>query len=147
MIPTTEAEMTDLFRSAIVNMTPRLIYQGGESWKPYDRHVSAPSCTRRFRLIWRAANYFESGIFTPQVVETEAELSVRTDYAGQHERLNHIVIDDYHQLHETLGRLKAPNTGVMWVRALEPRFFYNDEEDDVFQVDHTYVVRYLRDRR
>lgn len=146
MTPTTTDALTDLFRAAIVSITPTIVYKGAEEWKPYDREVSGPSTTRRFRIGWSAGSIFTPGIYTNGVVETTAECRIRTDYAGDHNEMQHAIIEDYHQLCERLASLKGPSNGLMLVERDRLIFRDGDEDSDVVQVDHTFQVRYLRAR-
>lgn len=148
MIATNEETLTELFTAAIVGMTPRLQYKGAESWKPYERENSGPSRTRHFRMVWVAGNIQPRGTLAGNIIEHYATLRVRTDYAGEHAKQQHIIIDDFHQLGDVLSALKSTDNGVVLVERIEPRerrgFF---DENDVVRVDHTYRVRFLRNIR
>ena len=145
MIATNEDSLTELFTTAIVGLTPRLTYKGAEEWRPYDRAVSGPSRTRRFRLIWGAPNLQPRAGMAGQIIEHVAEMRVRTDYAGEHAQQQFIIIDDFHQLGDTLTALKASDNGVQLVTRLriEQRVGKTDT-DDVVQIDHVFAVRFMR---
>ena len=145
MIATTEESLTELFTDAIIALTPRLTFKGGELWKAYNREVSGPSTTRRFRLVWEAGNIFPGGAMAGDVFEHAALLRVRTDYAGEHAAQQHIMIDDFHQLGDALTATKATDNGVMLVTRLrvEERVG-NTDDTDVVQIDHVYQVRFMR---
>jgi len=146
MIGTTTDVLTDLFRGAIIAITPRIMFKGAEGWKPYGRETSTIGPTRTFRFGWSAGNIHVPGIFTDGVVEMDAEMRVRTDYQGNHDEMQHAIIEDFHQLHETLSALKSTSNGLMLVEAIGPQYRDGDEEDDIAVVDHTFNVRYLRTR-
>jgi hypothetical protein len=145
MIATNEETLGTLFKDAITGLTPRLTYQGAKSWKPYDRAVSGPSRTRRFRLLFEAGNVFPSGAMAGPIIEHECILRVRTDYAGEHAKQQHILIDDFHQLGDTLTALKASDNGLTLVTRLRVEETEGEiDEDDVIQIDHVFAVRYMR---
>lgn len=146
MIGTNTDALTDLFREAIVGIVPTITYKGAEGWKPYNREAAGPSTTRRFRIGWSAGSFFSPGIFTDGVVETLCECRIRTDYAGNADEMQHAIIEDYHQLCETLAALKSPSNGLMLVERDGVIFRDGDPDNDVVQVDHTFQVRYLRAR-
>lgn len=147
MVTTNEAELTDLFRTAIIGITPRLQTKQAMSWKAYERSQAGAPTTRRFQLR-RAAGLpvlDGSGIFTTRLVETTFELRVRTDYAVDHKDRADIVADDFHQLTETLGALKAASNGLM--RVLPIGVDVDDDDDaDAIVVDHVFTIYYLRGR-
>jgi len=146
MIATNEETLGDLFTAAIVGITPRLTYQGAEGWKPYERETSNPTISRRFRLVWEAGNLRPGGAMFGSIHEHEATLRVRTDYAGVHDRVELVAIDDFHQLADTLTTLKANDNGLQLVTRLRVEAEIGDtqEGDDVVRVDHVYSVRYMR---
>lgn len=147
MTPTTESAMDSLIETAIVAISPGETYKGAEEWKPYNRETREPTRSRRFRLVWEAAERFEGGIFTPRAVETVSTLIVRTDYAGAHEHQQRAVIADHWQLQEAIQALKGASTGIILVRSAgKPDFGTADPSTDVVRVDHTFLVRYLRAR-
>ena len=145
MIATNEDTLSDLFRDAIVGITPRIAFKGGERWKPYERPVEGPSRTRRFRLIWQAGGVQPRGAMAGQAIEHNATLRVRTDYVGTVDGNQHVIIDDFHQLRDVLSNLKASATGVVLVEAQRVQEYFGDtDSDDVVVVDHTYQVRFMR---
>jgi hypothetical protein len=143
--PTNEDTLSDLFRDAIVGVSPRIAFKGGERWKPYERPVEGASRTRRFRLIWESGGIQPRGAMAGQAIEHQAVLRVRTDYVGTADGNQHAMIDDFHQLRDTLSNLKATNNGVVMVTGLRVQEVRGGtDSDDVVVVDHTYQVRYMR---
>jgi hypothetical protein len=147
MIPTNEKELTELFRTAIIGITPRLQFKGAEKWKPYDRSNSGALTTRRFQLVRTTGLPVMdgTGIFTTRVCETMFELRVRTDYAVPHQHRGDIVPDDFHQLMETLGDLKSSDNGLIRVLPVGVDEQGDDDSDNIV-VDHIFTVFYLRAR-
>jgi len=144
MIATTEETLDEMFVAAIVAMDPRRQYKGAERWKPYDRKVSGPARTRAFRLIWGTPRLRRGGAIFGSIFEHEAELRVRTDYVGTHDKVQFVINDDLLQLRDTLSTLKANDNGLELVEAVRhDRRGYNEDEDTV-QIDHVLLVRYMR---
>jgi hypothetical protein len=146
MIATNEETLAELFTTAIIAIAPRLTYKGAEGWKPYNREVDGASRTRRFRLVWPpgATGLQPRGTSAGDIFEHFAELRVRTDYAGEHAKQQHLIIDDFHQLADTLSATKAGNNGVVLVERLRTAPVVGGESDDVVKVDHIFTVRYMR---
>lgn len=142
MIATTTAELTTLFTAAIVAITPTLAYKGAQGWRPYDRKVETPTTTRRFRLAWEAGGRQPGGTMAAPIHEYFAFLRVQTDYAGEHAKQQHILIEDFYQLEETLTAAKATDNGVVMVEGL--RIEGDQDGKDVVQIDHVFRVRYMR---
>ena len=158
---TTMPELAALFVAAIIGVTPALTYQGGERWKHYDRATDAASRTRRFRLVWKPGPVVGGGYWGVNSQEVTSVLAVRTDYAGHHERLTHLIQSDWHQLRDVLAQLHVPITnGLTQLHATSsPPSMVADSihgraqlldraasSADVIQVDLTYDVRYMRAR-
>lgn len=145
MITTTEEELADLFRDAILDMTPRTTYEGAEEWKWYDRPVDEPSRTRRFTFVWGEPVLRSRGTMAGNIFEHEVELAVRTDYAGQANETQYIINDDGLQLRDELSRLKGEANGLLLVEPLTRRVKDSfTETSDVKQVDHRFRVRFMR---
>lgn len=145
MVATNESELTELFEPAIAGITPRLQYKGAMGWKPYSQAKSGPAGgTRWFRLLWSAGNVQPGGAVAGDLIEHFAELRVRTDYGGEHAKNETLMIDDFHQVADTLTSLKAGNNGVMLVTRQRVEYVAGDENEDVVQVDHVMTVRYMR---
>lgn len=148
MIATTEEALRDLFRDAILDMTPRLTYEGAEEWKYYEKEVGGPSRTRRFRIIFGDPELRTGGAMAGHVFEHEIEVRIRTDYAGNHAETNLISIDDFLQLRDVLSGLKASDNGLVVVTPVNRRIRDSfTESSDVTQVDHTFRCRYMRSIR
>lgn len=150
MIATTENVLTEAFTDAIIALVPRLLYKGAESWKSYERERSLPSRTRAFRILWTAGGLQPRGAMFGHVFEHWGECRIRTDYAGEHSKQQHIVIDDFHQIGDALTVLKdsSESNGIMVVERIAPRPVRGEPtENDVVRVDHTYRVRYMRSIR
>lgn len=151
---TTEEELTALFEETIRGLSPRITYKGGEAWKPYSREVANATTTRRFRLVMLTGGIQDGGALGGGNVEMFGELRVRTDYAGDHAKLQHIIADDFVQLWQELSRLKRPTNanGVVLVEGLryEPAVQVDDslepplDSNDVIKIDHVFRVRYMR---
>jgi hypothetical protein len=143
---TTEQALGELFESTIVSMAPRLQYKGAQGWKPHKRETSIPTSTRRFRQIWTAGTVQPRGAMSGSKFEHTATLRIRTEYAGAHEHLQFIVIDDHHQLRDTLSALKSSDDNglVMLVSAGSPELVTGTESSDVVTYDHVFTVRFMR---
>lgn len=145
MIATNEEDLADAFREAIVGISPRIAYKGGEGWKPYEAPVEGASRTRRFRLVWDAGGIQPRGAMAGQAIEHFATLRVRTDYVGKADKNQYVFIDDFHQLRDTLSNLKGSSSGLVMVAALRIEEVRGEtDRDDVVVVDHVYQVRYMR---
>lgn len=150
MIATNESVLTDAFTDAIVALTPRLVFKGAESWKPYKRGDSGPTRTRRFRILWDAGNIQPRGAMAGHVIEHYATCRIRTDYAGEHAEQQHVIIDDFHQIGDALTMLKDSSdaNGLIVVERLQPQEVFGEIDDtDVVRIDHTYRVRFMRSIR
>lgn len=148
MIPTNTDDLGKLFIEAILEITPRIQTEGAQRWKHYEREVGSPSRTRRFRLVWRRSRLFEGGARAGSIFEHIVELVVRTDYAGDHDAMQHLADDDYMQLRDALSSLKATDTGVRIVEPLRSlpatQGATGTDSTDVTMVDHSFEVRYMR---
>lgn len=144
MIATTEETLHDLFKAAILGMTPRITYQGARGWAYYDKAKAGASRTRSFRLIWGVPTLRTGGAVFGTIFEHQVELRVRTDYAGSHERVQFVAADDHVHLRDVLSALKEADNGLQLVtpEGVQARGF--NEDDDVVQIDHVYSVRYMR---
>src|SRR5690349_21006347 len=144
MIPTDTDALSALFAPAIANIVPKSIFKGGEKWKPHSRETAAITQTRRFRLEWTGEGDLQPrGAMCGDIHEHWAVLRVVTEYVGDHARQQHIVIEDYHQVCETLTNLKASSeeNGLVLVERLRCD---GANAADVLEVFHTYRVRYMR---
>lgn len=147
MIPTTEDALDDTVRVTIAALTPRIVYKGSETWKPYERSNDSPSASRRFRLLWEPIGIYAKGIQATKVYEYESELIVRTDYAGVTDKVKRIAADDYAHLLEAILDLKNRTpASVLFVEGSGVSYDFGDEDSDVVRVDHRYKVRFLRSR-
>jgi hypothetical protein len=150
MIATDEEGLAELFETAIIGITPRKQYKGAEGWKPHDRETSAPTRTRRFRLLLRRPRLYTGpgGAAAGNVFEHECELRVRTEYAGEHAKQQFILADDFMQLRDVLSNLRADDNGVLVVEPVDYRERPNfDASSDVTKIDHIFNVRYMRSIR
>lgn len=148
MIATNEETLAELFTDAIIGIVPRMTYKGAESWKPYEREVGNPTRTRRFRIVIRRPQLVSGGASAGYNFEHSAELRVRTDYVGDHSKVQFTVADDFMQLRDVLSGLKATDNGVMVVEAVDYR--ERDSftlDDDILLVDHVFRCRYMRSIR
>lgn len=154
MRPTTENELTDLFKATIVALVPRVTYKGAEGWKPYNRENANASATRRFRLLWAFGGIVPGGAMAGLAIEVFSTLRIRTDYAGDNDRAQYLVIDDALQLQDVLSALKSAGTDhglvlVTWQSSdiatdADPSTDSPTETDDVIRIDHTFEIRYIR---
>ncbi len=154
MTATTLEALGELFETTIAGLTPRLLYKGGEAWKPYKREVANATTTRRFRLVWSGGGIQERAAVGGGNVEMFAELRVRTDYASSNDKGQFVIEDDFVHLWQELSRLKAPplNNGVVLVEGIryEPAPQVDDglepplDSNDVIKIDHVFRVRYMR---
>lgn len=142
MVPTNTDALATLFRAAILAIEPRLQYQGAARWIAYDRKEGAANRTRRFRLAWEAGGRQPGGCMAGPDHEYFAFLRVQTDYAGEHAKQQHILIEDFYQLEESLTATKATDNGVVLVEGL--RIEGDPDGKDVVQIDHVFRVRYMR---
>lgn len=144
MIATTEETLHALFRDTIASTTPRITYKGSAAWRPYEKAKDGGDRTRAFRLVWGVPELRTGGAVFGSIFEHEAELRVRTDYAGQHDKTQFAIADDHVHLRDVLSTLKASDNGLQLVESirLERRGF--SEDDDVIQIDHVYSVRFMR---
>lgn len=154
MRPTTENELTDLFRATIVALVPRVTYKGAEGWKPYNRENANASTTRRFRQLWAFGGIVPGGAMAGTAFEVFSTLRIRTDYAGDNDRAQYLVIDDALQLQDVLSALKSTETDhglvlVTWQSSdpandVDPSTDSPTDTDDVVRIDHTFEIRYIR---
>lgn len=154
MRPTTENELTDLFRATIVALAPRVTYKGAEGWKPYNRENANASTTRRFRFLWSLVGIVPGGAMAGSAIEVASTLRIRTDYTGDNDRAQFCVIDDALQLQDVLSALKSGGTDhglvlVTWQASdiasdVDPSTDSPTETDDTIRVDHTFEIRYIR---
>jgi hypothetical protein len=161
--PTTQPQLEALFVAAIEAVVPRLTYQGAAGWKHYGKSTDAPSRTRRFKINLRPGAMVRGGYFGGRHLAQEVEclMSVRADYAGQHENLLHLVQDDWHQLRDVLSDLAAdPANGLTQLHTTTaPPSRVSDTDHgraqaltsgvdsaDTYQMDLTYRVRYMKAR-
>lgn len=142
MIATNTETLTTLFEAAIQAITPTLQYQGAAGWIAHDRKEAASTRTRRFRLSWEAGGRQVGGAVAGDISEYFAYLRVHTQYAGEHAKQQHILIEDFYQLEETLTGTKAADNGVVLVEGL--RIEGDPDGKDAVQVDHVFRVRYMR---
>jgi len=151
---TTEEALSEVFVDTIRGLAPRITYKGGEAWKPYTREAANASTTRRFRIVWQSGGIQPGGAVGGRIIECFAEVRVRTDYAGSHEKQQFAIMDDFFQLQDELSRLKAPGsssgvvlvTGERWEPAPEVDLTMVPALDstDVVKIDHVFTVRYMR---
>ena len=145
MVATDEEELADLFEAAIIAMTPRKQYKGAEGWKPYKRAVDGASRTRRFRLLLDRVRRRRDGSRAGNIFEHECRLRVRTDYAGDHAKMQFVIADDLQHLRDTLSTLKATDNGLQLVASVDSVTADGGNEDtDVLVIDHVMTVRYMR---
>lgn len=153
MVAVDEEALAVLFAETISKIIPRKQYQGAEGFKPYDREVSGPSRTRRFRLLFNNPRLLEGGAMAGEVMEHVCELRVRLDYAGDHSKMQFVIADDSLLLRDVLSNLKATDQGVMLVEPNgyrerpQSRISTDDGSTDLVQVDLLYRVRYMRNIR
>jgi hypothetical protein len=151
-----------LFVAQILATVPRVPYKQPSRWKHYKQAADAASRLRRFTLRWIQGSFVPGGIFTGApggVVETAATLIVRTDYAGEHERLQPLIQDDWNQLRFRLAKLtQDPANGLVKLlptstpplRAADTAQARTQLSDrgaassDVLQVDLTYDLTYIQ---
>lgn len=144
MIATTEETLTDLFEAAIRGIEPRITYKGAAKWRPYDRARSGGGKTRSYRLIWGVPALQTRGAVFGSIFEHLCELRVRTQYSGDHSKMQFAIVDDFLQLRDVLSGLKANDNGLQLVTPVTTLRRGFSEDDDVVQVDHVYSVRYMR---
>lgn len=144
MIATTEETLHDLFKAAILAISPRITYKGAAGWKPYEKAKDGGDRTRAFRLIWSPPELRTGGAVFGSIFEHEAELRVRTDYAGQHDKTQFAIVDDHVHLRDVLSALKASDNGLQLVEPIRLDRRGSSEDDDVIQIDHVYSVRFMR---
>jgi hypothetical protein len=144
--PTTLETLEDTIREQIRSTTPRLTVQGAEAWKPYTKHAGSAARTRRFRLVWEEGNFVVGGIFTPDAVEVQSLLRVRTDYVGEHDELQKLRQNDLHQLRDRIHALaNTDSNGMILVDPSGVRVERPPDWDtaDAGQWDLVYPIRYL----
>jgi hypothetical protein len=147
MVPTNESTLGELFTAAIAAIQPRSQYKGAEGWKPHNRETSTSNRTRSFRLVWTNGGLETGsrGAMGGRIFGHFAELRVRTDYAGEHAKQQALIIDDFHQLADTLAAAKSPSNGLMYVARLRVEALKGSPTDrDVVRVDHVFRINYLR---
>lgn len=144
MIATNEETLSDAFTAAIIAIAPRVTYKGGQGWSPYDRARSSGGSTRSFRLIWGIPVLRLGGAVFGSIFEHEAQLRVRTQYSGDHSKMQFAIVDDHLQLRDVLSGLKAHDNGLQLVTPVTTLRRGFTEDDDVVQIDHVYSVRYMR---
>lgn len=144
MIATTEEQLDELFVAAILAIVPRIQYKGGEGWKVYDRARSGGGKTRAFRLIWDAPVLRLGGAVFGSIFEHEAQLRVRTQYSGDHSKIQFAINDDHLHLRDVLSGLKANDNGLQLVTPVTTLRRGFSEDADVVQIDHVYSVRFMR---
>jgi hypothetical protein len=159
MTSTDEAALSLIMIPAIEAITPRVAYQTS-SWNAYARkgegsrnepRSTGPKLTgtrsRRFRLAWQGVGPVADGIHDQHLVETEASLIVRVDYAGtadEQATIETLVISDWHQVRDVLMDLKSTTNGLMLVRSgARPERTVASESPDVTIYDLSYFVRYM----
>lgn len=145
MIATDMATLDALFQTAIAGISPRMTRSQDHGWTPYKKTRKGAHFTRAFRLDWTPREYVEDGIFTPAAVESEAVVSVVTDYRDAEEHVQFLVEDDKHQLRDTLNGLMGADNGMLWAEALPTEIEQDDEQGSVIVV-HPFTIRYLRAR-
>lgn len=154
MIATTEEVLTDLFVETIRGLSPRITYKGAEAWRPYSRETANASTTRRFRLVWSVGGIQPGGAIGGRNIEVWAEVRVRTDYAGSHDKVQFAIIDDFYQLQDELSALKAPpsDNGIVLVEGIryeaspvfDPTLDLATDSTDILKIDHIFHARYMR---
>ncbi len=145
MIATDMESLDALINTAIRTMTPRATRDQAHAWTPYDRVRDGVAFTRSYRLDWTVGEYFHGGLFGKDGVETEAVLSVVTDYKDREEVVQFLVEDDKHQLRDTINGLMAADNGLLWAEALQTEIEETDEQGAI-RVIHPFTIRYLRAR-
>jgi hypothetical protein len=162
---TTLEQLEPLIIAKIRAIVPRIVVQGSKGWKYYAKARAATGRTREFTLRWVPGQFIPGGYFTTPGrggVETGATLLVRTDYAGQHEKLQWLIQDDYAQLRDIINELTADSitTGLVSMlpaaansarvadtnegrQALSDKPVFNA---DAFQIDHTFALTYQQAR-
>lgn len=145
MIATDLRTLDALIVSTIEGITPRAQRKQASRWVYYERATAGASFTRRFRLDWEPGEYAEDGIFTPDAVETSADLLVVTDYRDVDDEVTFLVEDDKHQLRDVLNSLMAPDNGLLWAEAQRTEIRDDDQLGGQVVV-HRFQIRYLRER-
>jgi hypothetical protein len=148
LVATSTAALGDLITEVIRGTTPRITYQQVQGWKPYEEAVETASVSRRFRLLWEEGDYVRGGFFTNGILSVTATLRVRTDYAGEHEKLQHLRQDDLHQLRGRMSTLTPdPTNGLVSVQIKPPGVVRppNWDKADVGQFDLLYSIHYVLD--
>lgn len=150
MTPTDLDTLTTSITTAIRNITPRHQRQGEQKWIPYERKAP-PAYTRRFRLDWETDEHTEGGIFTQSAVDTTVTLHVYTDYNMRHQEMDKVIEDDHWQLRDVLNTLKGTSSGIIFIESAGVGNVSENEDAptdgaDLLQVDHNFVVRYLKAR-
>jgi hypothetical protein len=157
--PTTVAQLETLFIDRIRETTPAVTFGDDAGWKHYRRSADAATTSRRFTLRWDPGRHVRGGIWTNAVVELEATLRVRTDYAAGHEYNSEMIQSDWSQLRFELSQLSQDQANglILVLQTTSPPTQVADNNharqrvsaqgipsSDTVQVDLTYQVRYLK---
>jgi hypothetical protein len=159
MTSTNEAALSLIMIPAIEAIDPRVAFQGsafnayvrkGEGSRNEPRSTGPKltgSRSRRFRLDWEGVGTVADGIHEMQLVETEASLIVRVDYAGtadEQAAIKTTALSDWRQISDVLMNLKSTSNGLMLVRiGARPERTVASEAPDVTIYDLSYFVRYM----
>jgi hypothetical protein len=131
--------------AAIEATTPRWQRGSATGWKRYRGEKTPGISARWYRLEWDPRGHRPDGFMGPNMVETDAGLTLITDYGGvPGDEARKMIEDDHFQLRDVLNRLKLTVPGLWWVESEG----FDGESDDADQIQgtHNYLVRYMKAR-
>jgi hypothetical protein len=148
-VPTTIAQLQDVFRAAIEAMTPRTVRgQGPNGWRFLVGQRDPSQGARWFRFEWTNDGVTPGGFMWRGGASVDVFCDIITDYGGipAHER-DAIAHDDHQQLWDVLDTLRITTSGLCRVRSET----WGEEATDrptahQIQIVHRFRVTYLQAR-
>lgn len=132
----------ETFYAGVVRTPPNV-----EIWKFYEGERRPPGLGRRYyRLEWIPQGPTPDGLMGHGVLEVDVHLHVITDYGSTPMQVvEKMAIDDHFWLRDTISAVRHTLGGWRYFVPLDWDFTEFSREDQ-YQVDHTFLLRYMQQR-
>lgn len=142
-VATTVTAIQDAFVTAMSGLTPRV--RAEVRWKLFEQDRGPMMGSRWYRFEWDFDGITEQGFQTATMSTVDMTCSVVADYGSfQEHEVDAVANDDHQQLADVLDGLRRTTDGLRRVLPVQWGLADTGDAENLTQIVHQFLVRYLQ---